>query len=82
MGQVDIEKEHPYVTKMKILGCKLVSVTKVFPKDYFYVIGSVVGPHPFSKMVRDFQSIIGHEVRELFQQKFKKFSNHHCLCRR
>ncbi|WP_254522364.1 tryptophan synthase subunit beta [Natrinema caseinilyticum] len=29
-----------------------------------YVIGSVVGPHPFPKMVRDFQSVIGEEIRE------------------
>ena len=28
MGQIDIEKEHPNVTKMKILGCKLVPVTR------------------------------------------------------
>lgn len=30
----------------------------------FYVIGSVVGPHPYPTMVRDFQSIIGREARE------------------
>jgi tryptophan synthase beta chain len=29
-----------------------------------YIIGSVVGPHPFPAMVRDFQSIIGQETRE------------------
>ena len=29
-----------------------------------YIIGSVVGPHPFPKMVRDFQAIIGREARE------------------
>ncbi|ADC88803.1 tryptophan synthase, beta subunit [Thermocrinis albus DSM 14484] len=29
-----------------------------------YVIGSVVGPHPFPMMVRDFQSVIGKEVKE------------------
>ncbi|MDI6893661.1 MAG: tryptophan synthase subunit beta [Bacillota bacterium] len=29
-----------------------------------YVIGSVVGPHPYPAMVRDFQSVIGQEVRE------------------
>ena len=29
----------------------------------FYVIGSVVGPHPYPTLVRDFQSIIGREVR-------------------
>jgi tryptophan synthase beta chain len=28
-----------------------------------YIIGSVVGPHPFPKMVRDFQSVIGRETR-------------------
>lgn len=31
--------------------------------DSFYVIGSVVGPHPYPRMVRDFQRIIGDEVR-------------------
>lgn len=31
-----------------------------------YAIGSVVGPHPFPKMVRDFQAIIGVESREQF----------------
>jgi tryptophan synthase beta chain len=30
----------------------------------FYLIGSVVGPHPYPMMVRDFQSIIGREARE------------------
>ncbi len=29
-----------------------------------YIIGSVVGPHPFPMMVRDFQSVIGYETRE------------------
>lgn len=35
-------------------------------KDAIYCIGSVVGPHPFPKMVRDFQSILGFEAREQF----------------
>ncbi|MCU7958768.1 MAG: tryptophan synthase subunit beta [gamma proteobacterium symbiont of Bathyaustriella thionipta] len=86
MGQIDIEKEHPNVTKMKILGCKLVPVSRgtqtlkdavdsAFeeylkdPANYFYAIGSVVGPHPFPRMVRDFQSIVGHEARAQFLQK-------------
>jgi tryptophan synthase beta chain len=30
--------------------------------DTFYIIGSVVGPHPYPMMVRDFQSVIGQEV--------------------
>jgi tryptophan synthase beta chain len=31
--------------------------------DTFYIIGSVAGPHPYPAMVRDFQSVIGSEVR-------------------
>jgi tryptophan synthase beta chain len=33
-------------------------------EDTFYIIGTVAGPHPYPAMVRDFQSIIGREVRE------------------
>jgi len=35
--------------------------------DTFYCIGTVAGPHPYPAMVRDFQSIIGHETREQMQ---------------
>jgi tryptophan synthase beta chain len=35
-------------------------------KDAIYCIGSVVGPHPFPMMVRDFQSVVGFEAREQF----------------
>jgi tryptophan synthase beta chain len=89
MGEIDIEKEHPNVTKMKILGCKLVPVSRgtrtlkdavdsAFeeylkdPVNSFYAIGSVVGPHPFPKMVRDFQSIVGYEARAQFLEKYGK----------
>jgi len=34
-----------------------------------YIIGSVVGPHPFPVMVRDFQSVIGREVRQQMQEQ-------------
>ena len=33
-------------------------------EDTFYIIGTVAGPHPYPAMVRDFQSVIGTEVRE------------------
>jgi tryptophan synthase beta chain len=33
-------------------------------KDTHYIIGSVVGPHPYPMMVRDFQSVIGKEARQ------------------
>lgn len=35
-------------------------------KDAIYCIGSVMGPHPFPLMVRDFQSVVGIEAREQF----------------
>ncbi len=37
-------------------------------KDAIYCIGSVVGPHPFPMMVRDFQSVVGIEAREQFME--------------
>ena len=37
-------------------------------KDCIYCIGSVVGPHPFPMMVRDFQSVVGIEAREQFTE--------------
>jgi tryptophan synthase beta subunit len=33
-------------------------------RDTYYIIGSVVGPHPYPMMVRDFQSVIGREARQ------------------
>jgi tryptophan synthase beta chain len=37
-------------------------------ENTFYIIGTVAGPHPYPAMVRDFQSIIGNEVREQMQK--------------
>ena len=38
-------------------------------KNTHYVIGSVVGPHPFPSMVRDFQALISEEARDQVQEK-------------
>lgn len=38
-------------------------------RDTHYLIGSAVGPHPFPTIVRDFQSVIGKEIREQFMEK-------------
>ncbi|AEY67985.1 tryptophan synthase subunit beta [Clostridium sp. BNL1100] len=38
-------------------------------EDTAYVLGSVMGPHPFPMIVRDYQSIIGKEVREQLLEK-------------
>lgn len=37
--------------------------------DTHYIIGSAVGPHPYPTMVRDFQSVIGQEIRQQIQQE-------------
>ena len=85
MGSVDVKKEAPNVSRMKILGAKVIEVERgtqslkdavdaAFeaylgdPVDQIYCIGSVVGPHPFPMMVRDFQSIVGIEAKEQIRE--------------
>ena len=38
-------------------------------QDTYYLIGSVVGPHPYPTMVRDFQSVIGNETKQQIMNK-------------
>jgi tryptophan synthase beta chain len=97
MGEVDIVKEKPNVTRMKILGCKVVPVSHGLrtlkeavdsafeayladPDNSIYCIGSVVGPHPFPKMVRDFQRIVGLEAREQMMEMIGKVPEHVVAC--
>lgn len=46
----------------------------------FYLIGSVVGPHPYPWIVRDFQSVIGRETREQCLQKEGKLPDYVVAC--
>ncbi|VAW74909.1 Tryptophan synthase (indole-salvaging) [hydrothermal vent metagenome] len=97
MGEIDVEKEHPNVIRMKILGADLVPVSRgtrtlkdavdsAFeaylqdPVNSFYAIGSVVGPHPFPMMVRDFQSVVGTEAREQFQKMENSLPDYLVAC--
>ncbi len=83
MGEIDIAKEAPNVTRMKLLGANVVPVgfggrsLKEAVDSCFeayvpqadtalFAIGSVVGPHPFPLIVRDFQHIVGIEARDQF----------------
>lgn len=50
------------------------------PVNQLFCIGSVVGPHPFPKMVRDFQSIVGIEAREQFMELTGKLPNMVTAC--
>lgn len=49
-------------------------------RDTHYIIGSVVGPHPYPMMVRDFQSIIGKEAREQCLEKEGRLPDHVIAC--
>ncbi len=49
-------------------------------QNSIYCIGSVVGPHPFPMMVRDFQSIIGLECREQFLEHENKLPDNIVAC--
>ena len=97
MGEVDVEKEHPNVVRMKILGAKVVTVTEGLKtlkeavdsafntyvqeyEDAIYCIGSVVGPHPFPMMVRDFQSVVGFEAKEQFNEMEGKLPDSVVAC--
>ena len=46
----------------------------------YYLIGSVVGPHPYPLIVRDFQSVIGHELKEQIKQKEKRLPDALVAC--
>ncbi len=80
MGSEDVRRQRLNVTRMKMLGAKVIEVdsgsktlkdaTNEAMRDWMasvetthYIIGSVVGPHPFPMIVRDFQSIIGQETK-------------------
>ncbi|MCT7911149.1 tryptophan synthase subunit beta [Arcobacter lacus] len=49
-------------------------------KNSIYCIGSVVGPHPFPMMIRDFQSVIGFEAREQFLEHEAKLPDAVAAC--
>ncbi len=97
MGEVDIAKQAPNVTRMKMLGARVVPVTtglktlkeavdaafQAYLEEYedaIYCIGSVVGPHPFPMMVRDFQMVVGIEAREQFLEMTGNFPDAICAC--
>ena len=46
----------------------------------FYVIGTVAGPHPYPMMVRDFQSVIGNEVRKQHQKAEGRMPDYLVAC--
>ncbi len=49
-------------------------------RDTHYLIGSAVGPHPFPTIVRDFQSVIGKEIKSQMQEKAGKLPDAVVAC--
>jgi tryptophan synthase beta chain len=49
-------------------------------ENTFYIIGTVAGPHPYPAMVRDFQSVIGQEVREQMMEAEGRLPDTLCAC--
>jgi tryptophan synthase beta chain len=49
-------------------------------EDTHYILGSVVGPHPFPQIVRDFQSVIGKETIEQSRQQFGRLPHAVVAC--
>jgi tryptophan synthase beta chain len=47
---------------------------------HFYIIGTAAGPHPYPKMVRDFQSIIGEEAKKQILEKENRLPNALVAC--
>ncbi len=97
MGEVDIAKEAPNVSRMKLLGATVVPVThglktlkeavdsafQAYMGDFdnsIYCIGSVVGPHPFPMLVRDFQRVVGIEAREQIMEMTGALPDAVCAC--
>jgi tryptophan synthase beta chain len=86
MGEVDISRQAINVSRMRMLGAKVVSAksgSKTLkdatneairdwinnPLDTYYLIGSVVGPHPYPDMVARLQAIISEEIKAQLKQK-------------
>lgn len=49
-------------------------------EDTYYLIGSAVGPHPYPTIVRDFQSVIGNEIKNQAKEKFGRLPDAVVAC--
>ena len=65
LGANVIEVKHGLATLKEAVDAAFEAYAKEY-KTAIYCIGSVLGPHPFPLMVRDFQSVVGIEAREQF----------------
>ncbi len=67
LGANVVEVTHGLATLKEAVDAAFEAYSEEY-KDAIYCIGSVLGPHPFPMMVRDFQSVVGIEAREQFKE--------------
>ncbi len=67
LGANVVEVTHGLATLKEAVDAAFEAYSREY-KDAIYCIGSVVGPHPFPMMVRDFQSVVGIEARAQFME--------------
>lgn len=84
MGEKDMKRQAPNVQRMQMLGAKVIPATSgsktlkdatneairfwINNPEAYYLIGSVVGPHPYPEIVAQFQSVISAEIRRQLQE--------------
>lgn len=76
-------KVHPVETGTKVLKDAVNEAMREWASrvdDTHYVLGSVMGPHPFPMMVRDFQAVISKEARAQFLEKEGKLPDAVVAC--
>ncbi len=80
MGELDIERQAPNVARMKMLGAEVIPALSgsktlkdatneairywIANPETYYLIGSVVGPHPYPDLVARLQAVISKEIKE------------------
>ena len=79
LGANVVEVTHGLATLKEAVDAAFDAYAKDY-KDVMYCIGSVVGPHPFPLMVRDFQSVVGIEAREQFLDMTGIMPDAICAC--
>ena len=73
----------PVTAGLKTLKEAVDAAFDAYLKEYktaIYCIGSALGPHPFPKMVRDFQAVIGYEARDQFKEMTGMLPDAVCAC--
>ncbi|MCL2304984.1 MAG: tryptophan synthase subunit beta [Planctomycetaceae bacterium] len=79
LGAKVVPASHGLKTLKEAVDSAFESYLKSY-KDSIFCIGSVVGPHPFPMMVRDFQACVGIEAREQFLEMTGHLPNAVCAC--